>query len=155
MTRRSRRGVVLPVVLAVMVALALLSSLALFSAVQEWRVASLAGDRVDARAAALSALGSARTPPDLAALCISPPVTEQIAAVPVVGRGSARITWRHLGGGAVRAEVTGTGTHGARSRLVALLRPDSSERVAGLFRCPTATVLTPVGDRSVEGHPEG
>lgn len=152
---RSRRGVVLPVVLAVMVALALLSSLALFDAVQEWRVASLAGDRVEARAAALSALASTRTPPDLASLCISPPVVEQVAAASVVGRGSARIAWRHFGGGAVRAEVAGTGIHGTRSRLVVLLRPDSSERVGGLFRCPRAAALEPVGDRPVEGHPEG
>ena len=44
----ARRGIILPVVLAVLLALALLSSLAMFDAVQEWRVAGLAADRVRA-----------------------------------------------------------------------------------------------------------
>jgi len=146
---------VLPAVLAVMLALALLAALALFDAVQEWRVSMLASDRVVARAAAIEALGAAASPPALAALCLSPPLAEQAASVPVAGTGGARLAWRHLGLGSVLADVTGTGPHGTRVRLLALLAPDSSETTSGLFRCPNATRLVPRGTRWVEGHPEG
>jgi len=147
--------VVLPVVLAVMVALALLASLACFAAVQEWRVALLAGDRVQARAAALSALGAAEFPPSLALLCLSPPVTVQERTIPVSGRGTAEVAWRHLGEGTVRAEIVGRGRHGSRARLLAHFAPDSVERASGLLRCPAATRLRLLGPRPVEGHPEG
>ena len=153
--RPPRRGIVLPVVLAVMVALALLASLALYAAVMEWRVATLAEDRVQARASALSALLHVDRPPSLDLLCVSPPTTGQVASAPVEGTGSARIVWRHLGGGTVRAEVTGTGRHGARARLLAFLTPDSLESSGGLLRCPAAGRLLPLGPRWVEGHPEG
>ncbi|MBL8998429.1 MAG: hypothetical protein JNL44_14035 [Gemmatimonadetes bacterium] len=145
----------LPAVLAVMVALALLSTAALFDAVQEWRVATLAADRVVARAAALSALGAVSRPPALDLLCVSAPGSVQGAAAPVPGAGSARVSWRHLGSGAVRAEVTGLGVHGSRVRFLAFLAPDSADRTAALYRCPAASRLLPFGPRPIEGHPEG
>jgi hypothetical protein len=138
-----------------MLALALLAGLALFDAVQEWRVATLAVDRVISRASALAALEGAALPPALVLLCVSPPLVEQFAVAGVGGAGAGRLAWRHIGGGSVLAEVTGTGPHGTRTRLLALLAPDSSETVAGLFRCPRATRLIPRGPRWVEGHPEG
>ena len=151
----ARRGIILPVVLAVLVALALLSSLAMFDAVQEWRVAGLAADRVRARAAAVEGLGDAATPPDLAALCIRSPLAAEERSRVAVGGGRLRVVWRHLGEGLVRAEVEGTGRTGARARLIALMVPDSGERVAGLFRCPDARRLVPAGPGWLEGHPEG
>lgn len=153
--RPRRHGIVLPVILAVMVALALLASLSLHAAVMDWRIATLAEDRVQARAAALTALIHVDRPPSLEVLCLSPPTTWQVALAPLEGTGSARIVWRHLGGGTVRAEVTGRGRHGARARLLALLAPDSVERSSGLFRCPAAGRLLPLGPRWVDGHPEG
>ncbi len=148
----------LPAVIAALVLLALLSALALGAALQEWRVATLAEDAVRARSAAERGLSDVATPPDLIALCVGGPGLEQLRILPApfpdVG-GSAAIRWRPLGGGVIRAEVQGSGQHGGRHRLLALLVPDSSERVLGLFRCPAATRLLPVPGRWVEGHPEG
>lgn len=151
----ARHGVVLPAVLAALVSLALLSSLALFDAVQEWRVAGLADDQVLARAALQEGVDRLAQPADLAALCVSAPLLRQGRSASAVGGGRFTLTWSHLGGGLVRAEVRGEGRHGARARAIALLRPDSSEWVSGLFRCPTATRLAPVGTGWVTVHPEG
>jgi hypothetical protein len=150
-----RRGIVLPAVLAALVSLALLSSLALFDAVQEWRVAGLAGDQVLARAAMHEGVDRLATPDDLAALCVSPPLLRQGRSARASGGGRFALTWSHLGGGLVRAEVQGVGRHGARARAIALMRPDASEWVTGLFRCPAATQLEPVGAGWVTSHPEG
>lgn len=150
-----RRGIVLPAVLAVLVLLGLLSALVLASAVQEWRVATLAEDAVRARAASLRGLGAIPFPPDLAALCVGGPGVEQEAEVPWLAGGAGRVRWRALGGGLVQAEVEGWGRHGGRARLLALQVPDSTEREGGLLRCPGASRLVPVPGRWVEGHPEG
>lgn len=152
---RPRRGIVLPAVLASLALLMLLSALALAAALQDWRVATLSEDSVRARAAALRALEIVPAPPDLAALCVGGPGLEQVAELPVVAGGTARVRWRPLGGGVVRAEIEGRGLHGGRHRLLAHQVPDSAERQAGLFRCPAATRLVPVPGRWVEGHPEG
>jgi hypothetical protein len=152
---RPRRGIVLPVVLGVMVALALLSSMALFDALLEWRVSGLAADRVRARAAALEGLGAVATPPDLQSLCLQPPLARQEATRPAAPGGTYRVVWRHLGGGLVRAEVDGVGTAGARSRLIALVVPDSAERGPGLFRCPSGRRLVPAAAVWLEGDPAG
>lgn len=140
-----RRGIVLPVVLAVMVTLALLSSLALFDAVQEWRVAGLADDQLRARAALLEGLDAAAHPPDLAYLCVSAATNRQSAAGPAAGGGRYLLEWAHLGGGLVRATVSGRGRVGARAGAIALLRPDSSGHLGPGFACPTATRLGPAG----------
>lgn len=153
--RRSRRGIILPTVLAALVALALLSALALFDAVQEWRVAGLADDQLIARAALHEGLDALARPTDLPLLCVSPPLSRQVATAPSVGGGAYRIAWSHLGGGLVRAEAEGRGRVGARTRAIALLRPDSSERAMGLYRCPAATRLAPAGTVWLTAHPEG
>lgn len=150
-----RRGIVLPVVLAVLIALTLLSALALSEALLDWRVANLADDGVRARAAALRGLAAVESPPDLAALCVAGPLVTQQLVLPTVVGTTARIRWRQLGGGVMRAEVEGQGVHGARHRVWALLVPDSTERTMGLFRCPAATRLIPVPGRWVDRHPEG
>jgi hypothetical protein len=141
-------------VLLVLVALGLLSSLALADATREWRVAALAADAVRAKAAAMQAMLEAAYPPDLHALCVSGALALQSREVSVAA-GSASISWRPLSTGVFRAEVEGTGPLGARHRLQALLVPDSAERVMGLFRCPGATRLEPVPGRWLDGHPEG
>jgi len=151
----ARRGIVLPAVLAVLVALMLLSALALSEAMIEWRVATLADDAVRARSAALRGLAVTGNPPDLAALCAAGPLAVQRRDLPVVAAARAGVSWRQLGGGVVRAEVEGEGIHGARHRLWVLLVPDSAERVMGLFRCPRATRLVPVPGRALDRHPEG
>lgn len=145
----------LPAVLAVLVLLGLLSALALSSAVQEWRVATLAEDAVRARAAAQRGLSGADAPPDLAALCVGGPGTEQARVSAAAAGGHARVRWWPLGSGVVLAEVEGRGSHGARMRIRALLVPDSTERVGGLLRCPGATRLLPVPGRWAGGDPEG
>lgn len=145
----------LPAVLAALVSLALLSALALFDAVQEWRVAGLADDQVLARAALQEGVDQLGQPTDLAALCVSPALLRQGRTAVAAGGGRITLGWSHLGGGLVRAEVRGEGRHGGRARAIALMRPDSSEWVSGLFRCPTATRLAPVGDGWVTTHPEG
>jgi hypothetical protein len=150
----ARRGIALPAVLAVLVALALLSSLSLADAVREWRVATLAEDAVRARAAGLAAMAQAAHPPDLATLCLSGPLVEQRRAF-VMPHGTGSVTWRPLANGVFRAEAEGKGLHGARHRLQAVLVPDSTERAMALFRCPAATRLRPVAGRWLDGHPEG
>ncbi|HET8769981.1 MAG TPA: hypothetical protein VFM71_03255 [Gemmatimonadaceae bacterium] len=151
----ARKGIVLPVVLAVLVALMLLSALALSEAMLDWRVARFADDAVRARAAAMRGLAAVDTPPDLATLCVSGPLAVQERVLPQVDGTDARVLWRQLGGGVVRAEVEGTGVHGARHRAWALLVPDSTARVMGLLRCPDALRLVPVPGRATDGHPEG
>ena len=146
---------VLPIVLAAILALGFLASLALFDAVLEWRVAGLAEDQVVARAAAVEGTDAVADPPDLAGLCIRPPLAWEERAGTTVGGGRFLVRWQHLGDGLVRAEVEGTGRIGARARVIALVRPDSSKRVSGLFRCASAIRLVPAGPRWLEMHPEG
>lgn len=153
--RSSRRGIILPAVLAALIALALLSALALFDAVQEWRVAGLADDQLIARAALHEGLDALAEPTDLPLLCVSPPLAGQVVTAASAGGGAYHLTWSHLGGGLVRAEAEGRGRVGARARAIALMRPDSSERVMGLYRCPAATRLAPAGAVWLTAHPEG
>ena len=150
-----RRGIVLPAVLAVLVALMLLSALALSGALLEWRVATLASDAVRARAAAMRGLASVGRPPDLPALCVSGPLTAQQLALPAVQGTTATVAWRSLGGGVVRVDVVGRGIHGANHRVWALMVPDTAERSMGLFRCPAATRLMPVPGPWQGRHPAG
>lgn len=152
---RPRRGIVLPAVLAVLMALAMLSALMLLDAVQESRVSALAADAVRARAAAQRGVALAQAPPDIAALCVSGPLVEQMAASPGADGSLVTVRWRSVGEGLIRAEIVGRGRSGARHRLLADLWPDSAERVMGLYRCPDARGLRPVPGGWLEGHPEG
>ena len=150
-----KRGMVLPIVLAAIIALGLLGSLALFDAVLEWRVAGLADDQVLARSALIEGTDAVADPPDLAGLCVRPPLAWEERVGQTDRGGRYRVRWQHLGDGLVRAEVEGSGRIGARARVIALVRPDSSERVSGLFRCPVARRLIPAAPRWLETHPEG
>lgn len=150
-----RRGIVLPAVITVLVALGLLSALALSDALLDWRAASLADDAVRARAAAISGLGAAPEPPDLASLCIAGPLLTQELDLPPSAGGTASVTWRALGTGVVRVEVLGRGRQGANHGIWALMKPDSAERVMGLLRCPDARRLVPVHGHWRGRRPEG
>ena len=150
-----RRGMVLPIVLSAIVALGLLASLGLFDAVQEWRVAGLADDRVLARAAVLEGLDAVPRPPDLAGLCVRSPLAWMERSGASAAGGRYRVRWQHLGRGLVRAEVEGTGRVGGRSRAIALVEPDSSEWTGGLYRCDSAARLVPAAAAWLETHPEG
>jgi hypothetical protein len=145
----------LPTVIAVVTALALLGALAVFDAVQESRVASLAGDRVEARAALLEGIAAASNPPSVVALCVQPPLAAMTRSGASVGRGRYGVVWRHLGRGLMLAEVEGRGVRGARARLRLLLRPDSGAVVSGLYSCPAAQRLLPAEPEATEWHPEG
>ena len=152
---RVRRGIALPVVLAVLVALGLLSALALSDATRDWRVATLAEDAVRSRAAALEALLAVGSPPNLQLVCMTGPLAMQTRVLAGPSGTTAVVVWRGFGPGLIRAEIEGRGRQGARHRLYAMLRPDSAERAMGLFRCPGATRLLPVPGRWLDGHPEG
>lgn len=153
--RGDRRGIILPAVLASLVLLALLSSLALFDAVQEWRVAGLGDDQLLARAALLEGVDRVASPGDLALLCVSAPMGRQSVSGAASGGGRLRVRWSHLGGGLVRAEVEGLGRSGARAGAIALVRPDSIDRLAGAVVCPRATRLEPAGVGWLVAHPMG
>ncbi len=153
--RGARRGIILPVVLAAIVALGLLASLALFDAVQEWRVAGFADDQLLARAALLEAIDATASPPDLPGLCVRPALAPQLASGVAVAGGGWRVRWHHMGGGLVRAELEGRGRLGSRSRAIALVVPDSGDRSSGGYGCPAATRLVPAGTGWLEGHPDG
>lgn len=146
---------ILPAVLASLVLLGLLSSLALFDAVQEWRVAGLGDDQLLARAALLEGLDRVASPGDLPLLCVSAPVAGQQASGTAVGGGRFLVRWTHLGGGLVRAEVQGLGRSGARSGAIALLRPDSTDHLAGMVVCSRATRLDPAGPGWLVTPPDG
>ncbi len=153
--RGARRGIVLPIVLAAILSLGLLSSMVLFDAVQEWRVAGLAEDQLLARAAAIEGTDAVAEPPDLVGLCVRPPLASQERLGTARSGGSFRVVWQHLGDGLVRAEVEGRGRIGGRSRVIALVSPDTSERRSGLFSCAAASRLTPAASHWLEAHPEG
>lgn len=153
--RGARRGFILPVVLAAIVALGLLAGLALFDSVQEWRVAALADDQAIARAALLEGVDAVARPPALATLCVSPPLAMQAGEGSAAGGGRWQVRWGHVGEGLVRAEVTGRGPAGSASRALALVVPDTVVRVSGLLQCASATRLVPAGAAWIEAHPDG
>ncbi|MBP7549630.1 MAG: hypothetical protein KA761_05040 [Gemmatimonadaceae bacterium] len=153
--RGDRRGIILPAVLASLVLLALLSSLALFDAVQEWRVAGLGDDQLVARAALFEGVDRVASPGDLPLLCVSAPSARQLATGAASGGGRFQVRWSHLGGGLVRAEVEGFGRSGARSGAIALVRPDSTDHLAGMVVCSRATRLDPAGPGWLVTRPGG
>lgn len=152
---RHRRGVALPIVLALLVALGLLSALAVTDALAEWRVATLAEDAVRARAAAEDALAVVGAPPDLALLCVSGPGAPQVRGHARADGSAAAIRWRALGSGTVLVEIQGRGRFGARWRLLGWLAPDTVERDGGLLRCPAASRLRPTTAWWLTGDPGG
>lgn len=151
----SRRGIALPFVLMVLVALGMLSSLALGDAMLSARVAALAEDEVRARAAALGADSLLKQPPDLAWLCLQPPSAAQRRVVTAADGGRVEVLWWMVGSGLVRVQVTGTGPGGGRHRRLAWLRPDSLLPLDPRPGCPDARGLIPAAASWRAEHPEG
>ncbi len=151
----SRRGIALPIVLLVLVALGMLSSLALQDALLATRVATLAEDELRARAAALGGDSLIVNPPDLRWLCLQPPSAPQ-RLVHIQPDGSrVEITWWWTGSGLVRVQVTGIGPAGGRHRRLGWLRPDSLIPLDPRPGCPEARALMPAAVNWRSGHPEG
>lgn len=154
-TARARRAIALPMVLLVLVALGLLSSLALFDALQATRGARLAEDEARARAAAIAGVEGLRRPADAPWLCLQPPGTPLGATLSVGDGASARLRWWSLGGGRVRGEVVGIGRTGGRHRRLASLLADSMPLDSLTLGCPGATALRPAPDPWLAAHPDG
>lgn len=150
-----RAGIALPMVLLVLLALGLLSSLALSDAMQAMRAASLAGDGLHARAAAQRGLALAFEPPNLALLCLQPPHAEMVREVTFAPGATARLSWRMLPTRVIQLEVTGRGERGVRARLLGRLTPDSLPSDPWVFGCPAATRLRPAGPDWWIRHPGG
>ena len=142
-------------VLLVMLALAILASLAFFDALQSWRAALLAEDALRARAVAHAALTRVFAPPSLPWLCLQPPHLEVTEELTLLAGERARVAWRTLQPSEVRAEVTGYGRRGARHRLLVRLTPDSLPGDLWLPGCPDATRLRAAGPDWWMRHPEG
>lgn len=153
--RPARRGIALPVALLVLVALGLLSALALTDALQSSRAASLAEDEVIARATALDGLEALATPPDLAWLCLQPPSAPVRVADSLPDGRVVAITWWAVAPGVVRAELVGIGAGGGRHRRVAWLRPEPLDPADPRPGCPDALRLVPRGADWLGAHPEG
>lgn len=150
-----RRGIALPMVLLVMTALGLLSSLALFDALQATRGARLAEDEARATAAAVAGVAGLLSPPDLPWLCLQPPSAPVRRDVSIEGGGRVRLAWWSLGGGRVRGEVTGFGLGGGRHRRFARLVADSIPSDPLTPGCPTAVALRPASPDWLQAHPDG
>ncbi len=155
MMRRRRRGIALPMVLLVLVALGMLSSLALGEALLTTRAAVLAEDELRARAAAVDADSALRQPPDLHWLCLQPPTASQRRVLRRTDGSRAELTWWMLGPGLVRVQVLGVGPSGARHRRLAWLRPDSLVPLDPRPGCPDASRLEPAVRDWRAAHPDG
>jgi hypothetical protein len=152
---RPRKGIALPVVLLVLVALGLMSSLALSDALLASRVATLAEDELRARGAAIGGVEGVRTPPDLQWLCLQPPARAVGAAQALPDGGRVELVWWMVAPGVVRAQITGVAAGGGRHRRIAWLRPDSLVPMDVRPGCPDAGGLIPASDDWLGGHPEG
>ncbi|MBX3132139.1 MAG: hypothetical protein KF689_01975 [Gemmatimonadaceae bacterium] len=150
-----RRGIALPAVLLVLVALAMLSSLALGDAFAAARMAALAEDAAVARATASRGVAAVREPPDVPWLCLQPPTASVRREVRVEGGGRSDIYWVTVAPGVVRAEVVASGPMGARHRRLAWLRPDSVDLDDPRPGCPLASRLLPADTGWLTAHPEG
>lgn len=156
MTRlRPRSGIALPMAMLVMLALSLLSALALTDAVHASRAATLAEDEARARAAALQGIDGLADPPDLAWLCLQPPMRPMVVAERHADGGRVERRWWMVAPGVVRVELVGIGVHGARHRRLGWMRPDTIDAADPQLGCPLATRLLPVGSEWLGGHPEG
>jgi len=142
-------------VLLVLVALGVLSSLALFDALQATRGARLAEDEARARAAAIAGVEGLRFPSNVPWLCLQPPSTPLGESFTKLGGGRVQLRWWSLGGGRVRGEVVGVGGSGARHRRIAQLVADSLTSDSLIPGCPEARVLRPASSAWLSAHPDG
>jgi len=151
----ARPGIALPMVLLVLVALSVLSSLALFDAVQSIRGARLAEGEARARAAAISGVEGLFSPPDPPWLCLQPPAAPLGHKIIYSDGASAELRWWSLGAGRVRGEVVGVGRTGGRHRRFAALVADSLPLDSLTIGCPSAEGLRPSGSPWLAAHPDG
>lgn len=151
----ARRGIALPVVLLVLVALGLMSSLALSDALLASRVATLAEDEARARGTVLSGVEGVRAPPDLHWLCLQPPARPARTTQALSDGGQLELVWWMVAPGVVRAQITGVAAGGSRHRRIAWLRPDSLLPMDVRPGCPDAAGLVPAVEDWLVGHPEG
>ena len=152
---KTRRGIALPVVLLVLVALGLMSSLALSDALLASRVATLAEDEARARGVVLAGVEGVRTPPDLQWLCLQPPAQPVRTTQTLADGDRLELVWWMVAPGVVRAQITGVAAGGGRHRRLAWLRPDSLLPMDARPGCPDAAGLVPAADEWLVGHPEG
>ena len=152
--RAPRRGIALPMVLLVLLALNLVAALALSDGVQATRTAAFAEERVRLRAAAIAAVAGLAAPPDLAWLCLQPPSVSADSTAQVQG---VRVTyrWWSVAPGAVRVQLEAAGAGGARHRRLGWMRPDSLLPLDPRPGCPDARRLRPVGEGWLGPDPEG
>lgn len=141
--------------LLVMLALSMLSALALTDAAQAARAATLGEDEARARAALLQAFGRLSTPPDVPWLCLQPPAQPVVVHDRLPDGTRVERRWWMVGPGVVRVEVVGIGVGGSRQRRIGWMRPDSLEPPGPWVGCPRAQRLQPIGVRWLEEHPEG
>jgi hypothetical protein len=153
--RRLRRGIALPMALLVLVALGMLSALALTDALQSSRTASLAEDEVVARAAVLDGLAKLAAPPDLAWLCLQPAASPVRTRETLPDGRAIELAWWLVAPGVVRAELVGVGAGGGRHRRIAWLRPEPLDPADGRPGCPAAQRLVPLDSGWLGAHPEG
>lgn len=151
----TRRGIALPMVLLVLVALGMLASLTLGDALQAARVATMAEDELRARAAAIASDSILRRPPDLHWLCLQPPSAPQRRLLNNRDGSRAEVSWWLVGPGLVRVQVDAVGPAGARHRRLAWLRPDSLLPLDVRPGCPDAEALVPAANDWQAAHPEG
>jgi hypothetical protein len=149
------RGIALPMVMFVLTALGVLSSLSLLDALGAWRAAQLAAGAVAAKAAVLQGVEHLRSPRDVAWLCLASPATPRREVRSLDDGSELRLTWWSLGGGRVRGEVSAVGRIGGRHRVLAALRADSMPEGPDAIGCPGATGLEPDGVRWLMPHPGG
>lgn len=151
---RQRRGIALPSTIVVLVALGLLSALALHDAALAWRGAGYTLDALRAEEGAVYGLLHSDSPPDLHLLCLSAATGAQSSQIVSSNGVKTGISWRHLGAGGVRVEIEGRGVNGGRHRLQLLMVPDSGwSKVAP--GCPTSSYLVRVAGKWQFRHPEG
>lgn len=155
MRMRTRAGIALPMTLLVLVALGMLSALALMDAVQAARVATLGEDEALARAAVLGGFNRLATPPDLPWLCLQPPARPLVVSDRLADGRRVERRWWMVAPGLVRVEVVGIGVGGSRQRRIGWMRPDSLPPSAPHVGCPDARRLQPIGVSWLGGHPEG
>lgn len=142
-------------VVLVLVALGLLSSLALFDALQATRGARLAEDEVRARAVAIAGVEALLAPADAPWICLQPPAAIVRATTSYGAMGRVELRWWSLGRGRLRGEVVGLGPQGGRHRRFAQLAPDSLPLDSLTPGCPDAQGLRPAGPRWLVPHPDG
>ncbi len=142
-------------VVLVLAALGILSSLGLMDALQAWRASRLAEDEARARAAAIAGIAGLFTPADVPWLCLRPPAAPSRTTLSIGEGDRAELTWWTVGRGLVRGEVEGLGRRGGRHRRIVLLRADSIPTDSALVGCPQATRLVPVPGVWILPHPDG